>query len=269
MKYFQTSWGKLGETLSADKKHAVQKLTVQFLTTHSHFSKDWKELSSDQKNEVIEIIIGGKGIIPYVKIESIDSLEITPKDGIFFSKDEFFSTLKGKMVDDESYENSKKLYILLKMRNLSDLNDLYNAQDVIILLEMMENRFQSMQEKSGYNSRIINFASKLSGCIQREQTKSIFVLPVNNTQVEVFEKILCSGFSCVNPRFPFNTEILMHNLTKKDYHNISIDQSFKTFKRDDLKVIYSLKLDRNDSFEKKKCLLKLSSLTRTISTISQ
>ena len=45
----------------------------------------------------------------------------------------------------------KKLYILLKMRNFSDLNDLYNAQDVKILLEMMENRFQSMQEKSGYN----------------------------------------------------------------------------------------------------------------------
>ena len=45
------------------------------------------------------------------------------------------------MVDEESYEKSKKLYILLKVRNLSDLNDLYNAQDVIILLEMMENRF--------------------------------------------------------------------------------------------------------------------------------
>ena len=162
MKYFQTSLRKLAKTLSADKKCTIQRLTVQFLTTHSYFSKVWKELSSDQKNKVLEIVIGDKGIIPCEKIESIDSLQITPEDGIFFSKDEFFSTLKGKMVDDESYENSKKLYILLKMRNLFDLNDLYNAQDVIILLEMMENRFQSMQEKSGYNPRIINLASKLS-----------------------------------------------------------------------------------------------------------
>ena len=182
MKYFQTSLGKLAETLNADKKYTIQKLTVQFLTTHSYFSKVWKELSSNQKNKVIEIIIGGKGIIPYEKIESIDSLEITPEDGIFFSKDEFFSTLKGKMVDDESYENSKKLYILLKMRNLSDLNDLYNAQDVIILLEMMENRFQSMQEKSGYNPRIINLASKLSGCIQREQAKKVFLRFLSTTR---------------------------------------------------------------------------------------
>ena len=110
------------------------------------------------------------------------SLQITPEDGIFFSKAEFFSTLKGKMVDDESYENSKKLYILLKMRNLSDLNDLYNAQDVIILLEMMENRFQSMQEKSGYNPRIINLASKLSGCIQREQAKKVFLRFLSTTR---------------------------------------------------------------------------------------
>ena len=92
MKYFQTSLGKLAETLSADKKRAIQKLTVQFLTTHSYFSKVWKELSSNQKNKVIEIIIGGKGIIPYEKIELINSLQITPEDGIFFSKDEFFST---------------------------------------------------------------------------------------------------------------------------------------------------------------------------------
>ena len=69
----------------------------------------------------------------------------------FFLKDEFFSTLKGKNVDDESYENAKKLFILLKMRNLSNLNDLYNAQEVIILLETIENIFQSMQDKSGYN----------------------------------------------------------------------------------------------------------------------
>ena len=211
MKYFQTSLGKLAETLSADKKQAIQKLTVQFLTTHSYFSKVWRELSSDQKNKVIEIVIGGKGIIPYEKIESIDSLHITPE--FFF----FFSMLQAKMVDHESYENSKKL--LLKMRNLSDLNVLYNAQDVIILLEMMENRFQSMQEKSGYNPRITNSASKLSSCIQREQTKSILVLPVNNMQVQVFEKTLCGSFNCVNTRLSFDAEILMPNLTERHYHN--------------------------------------------------
>ena len=67
MKYFQTSPQKLAETLSADEKRTIQKFTVQFLTMHSRFSIVWKELSSDQKNKVIEILIGGKGIIPYEK----------------------------------------------------------------------------------------------------------------------------------------------------------------------------------------------------------
>ena len=67
MKYFQTSPEKLAETLSADEKRTIQKFTVQFLTMHSCFSIVWKELSSDQKNKVIEILIGGKGIIPYEK----------------------------------------------------------------------------------------------------------------------------------------------------------------------------------------------------------
>ena len=61
---------------------------------YNHFSKVWKELSSDQKKKVIEIIIGGKGIIPYEKIKWINFLQITLEDGIFFSKDGFFSTLK-------------------------------------------------------------------------------------------------------------------------------------------------------------------------------
>ena len=46
-----------------------------------------------------------------------------------FLKYEFYSTLKGKDVSDDEYDNSKKLYRLLKIRNLSDLNNLYNAQD--------------------------------------------------------------------------------------------------------------------------------------------
>ena len=58
-------------------------------------------------------------------------------------------------------------------------------------------------------------------------------------------------------RLSFDTEILMPNLNERDYHNMSIDQSFKAFKRHDLKVIYSLKLDENDSFEKNRVITKI------------
>ena len=180
MKYFLTSLGRLATTLDPIERERVGKLTIQFLTPHNYFSKVSKELTDNQKKILLEIIANGKSVIPYEKIESIHSLSITPEDGIFYSKYEFFSTLKASAVDEEAYENTKKLFILLRMRNLSDLNYLYNVQDVILLLEMMENRFQSMQEKSDYNPRIINSASKLSSCIQSEQSKVILALPTNN-----------------------------------------------------------------------------------------
>ena len=54
------------------------------------------------------------------------------------------------------------------MRNLSDLNDLYNVQEVILLMVIKENRFQEMQNETRYSPRKINSASKLSSYIQRE-----------------------------------------------------------------------------------------------------
>ena len=52
--------------------------------------------------------------------------------------------LKGQSVNKEDYNNSKKLFVLLKMRNLSDLNNLYNVQDVLLLMAKIINRFQEM-----------------------------------------------------------------------------------------------------------------------------
>ena len=61
--------------------------------------------------------------------------------------------LKEKSISDDEYDNSKKFYTLLKMRDLSDLNNLYNTQGVILLLKIMENRFQEMYNKTMHNRR--------------------------------------------------------------------------------------------------------------------
>ena len=75
--------------------------------------------------------------------------------------------------------------------------------------------------------------------------------------MEVFGKILSGGFSSVNTRLSFDTELLMPNLTEKDYRNMNIDQSFKAFKRYDFKVVYLLKLDGEKSFQKKRVITKI------------
>ena len=56
------------------------------------------------------------------------------------------------------------------MRNLSDMNNLYNVQDVILLCETIENRFQLMQDKYCFNPRKCNSASTLSDSIYIERS---------------------------------------------------------------------------------------------------
>ena len=252
IKYYQTSLAKLSETMSIEEKTRVAKLVQQFLATHSYFSTVWNEMHFLEKNKIIDIVVSGKGIIPYEKIQTIDSLSIKPEDGIFFTKDEFFSSLKDESVDEILYKNAKTLFLTLKMRDLSDLNDLYNAQDVIILLEIIENRFQQIQDMTDYNPRIINSASKLSGCIQREKSKCIIALPTDNIQMEIFEKTVCGGYSSVNNRLSFDTELLMPNHSKTDYEN-----NPNLFKRDDLKLGYLLKLGNSSEYERKRVITKI------------
>ena len=137
------------------------------------------------------------------------------------------------------------------MRNISDLNDLCNVQDVILLMVIIENIFQEMQTETDYNPMKINSTSKLSSCIQREQSKCILALPTNNCHVEIFEKTLSGGFSCVNTRLSIDTEPLMLNLIEKDFNKMNIDQSFKVLKRNDLKLVYKVKFDDQKKHEKK------------------
>ena len=126
----------------------------------------------------------------------------------FGKKTNFFSELKESAVNDEDYENSKYLYQTFKMRNLRDLNDLYNTQDVILLTEIIESQFQAMQNTCGFNLRKYNLASSMSGCIEIEMSKVILELPTKYHHVEIFEETVVGGFSCVNTRLAFDSLIL-------------------------------------------------------------
>ena len=65
-------------------------------------------------------------------------LSLTPENRHFLEKTKFYSDLKKKQVSDDDYESSLYLFETLKMRSLSDMNDLYNAQDVILLCEISQ-----------------------------------------------------------------------------------------------------------------------------------
>ena len=134
---------------------------------------------------------------------------------LFFEKSEFYNDLKQKSVADEDYESSLYLCKTSKMRNLGDMNDLFNTQDVILLCEITENRFQFMHDRYGFNPRKCNSASSLSGSIKRDLSKVIITLLTTNEIDDFFEQTLTGGFSCVNTRLAFDTKILLPNSLEK------------------------------------------------------
>ena len=155
------------------------------------------------------------------------------------------------------YQDMEFLFKSLRMRNLGDMNDLYNMQDVILLCEIMENRFQKMQDKFGFNPRKCNSASTLSGCVQRNHSKVIISLPTTYKHVEIFERTLLGGFTCVKNRIGFDTEILLPNFTKIDYAIMNIDESFKAYKNQKYKVAYKIKLDNDDRDYERRVIIKV------------
>ena len=128
------------------------------------------------------------------------------------------------------------------MRNLGNMNDLYNAQGVILLCKIAENRFQFMHDQYGFNPRKCNSASTLSGFIEREMSRVITALLTPNEAVDFFEQIITGGFSLVNTRLAFDTEILLPNL-------ISNNEEEKT---DEFKKHYNYKICYNIRLENEK-----------------
>ena len=142
------------------------------------------------------------------------------------------------------------------MRNLGDLNDLYNAQDVILLCEIIENRFQAQQDTYGFNPRKCNSASSMSGYIEREMSNIILALPTKLEHVEIFEQTVTGGFSSVNTRLAFDTQILLPTL--KNCFNLENNPINKDF---NYKVVYNLKINGKKA-QKKRVITKILKLDK-------
>ena len=96
--------------------------------------------------------------------------------------------------------------------------------------------------------------SCLSGSIEKEMSKAILAFSTNKEVVQVFQKTLTGGFGGVNTRLALDTEILMPNISRAEFHKITIDKGFQVFKRQDLKVGDKLKLDGWKTYSSKRVI---------------
>ena len=199
---YQQSLASLAASMTDIEKENVREGCRKF------FAEKLMFLNNEQEKWVLDYLDSGKGMIPYQMITDFSSLEIKPKDD-FFKKKDFYSSLKEKDISTEEYENVKKFFKLLRLKILGDMNRIYNFQDTLILCEIFEQRASELEKLFKYNPRKCNSVSSFLGYVQRNKIKCAIAMPTDAEIIRVFEKTLIGGYSCVNTRMDFDTEIFL------------------------------------------------------------
>ena len=158
VKYSQQSFRSLADSMTNMERGNVRKTCKKFLAEKLMF------LNDEDKKWVLDYLAFGKGMIPYQMITDFDALNIQPEKD-FFECENFYSDLKEKNISLEEYENVKKLFTILRLKTLGDLNRIHNFQDTAILWEIFESRSALIQKLFKYNAKKCNSASSFLGCV--------------------------------------------------------------------------------------------------------
>ena len=201
-----------------------------------------KNVRNTCRSFVLDYLCSVKSVISYQMIKKINSLELQPENGDFFEQKDFYSTLNEKNITDEEYTEVKNFFKIMKMKTLGDLNQIYNFQDVAILCEIFEKQATQLQNLFKYNPRKCNSASGSSGCVQRLQRKCVIALPTDAEIVRIFEETLIGGYSCVNTRMAFDTEIFLKDAENEKFLFKDLNNELKRFSS---KII---KMDENNQY---------------------
>ena len=123
------------------------------------------------------------------------------------------------------------------------MNRIYNFQDTAILCEIFESRSALLQKLFKYNAEKCNSASSFSGCVHRLKSKCKIVLPTDAENVRIFEKIVMGGYSCINTRMAFDTDLLLKDVKNEKVLFKTVDGQLKRFSS---KII---KMDENNQYD--------------------
>ena len=135
----------------------------------------------------------------------------------------------------------------MKLKNLGELNELYNFQDTVILCEIFEERSAHPQKMFKFNSKKCDSASSFSGCVHRDKSKCLIALPSDAEQVKLFERTLIGGFSCLNTRLAFDSQILLPK-NRTDNYKLIYDVKINNIKQKKTVTTKILKMDENNQY---------------------
>ena len=128
-------------------------------------------LSNEDREFVLEYLASEKDCFPCKTVMGFNSLSTVPESDNFWPIESFYSRLRDEGISQKEWEMCKKIFKVMKMRNLSDFNDIYNIQDVIILAVILEYCWQKIKDDTGFDPRCLMSVSTMSGAIKRIKSK--------------------------------------------------------------------------------------------------
>ena len=113
--------GGLSGSSTSSEKAEIRRHCHIFLLSNPKTHKNFVRLIEEDRDWVLNYLSTGKEVILYQMITDFASLNISPKEN-FFVEYLFYSTLKDSQISTEDYENVKKIYTLMKLQTLGELN---------------------------------------------------------------------------------------------------------------------------------------------------
>ena len=131
---------------------------------------------------------------------------------------------------------------MLKMRRLSDLNYLNNFQDVAIPCEIIKIFFEFITKNiqiQPWREEVVASNRNISLALSRK-----------TEVIQMSENLLSGGFPCINTRVGFDT----------DNKEMNRRRSFHLYKRNDLKLLYRLKMNVETNLSDRRMIRKVIKL---------
>ena len=202
LKFLEDSLENLSNTATPNELKGIKSDTITVVLSHPHFNDVYQKMSNEKKEIAIKCL-SKKGAIAYDQFVTGGELlqtELPPKES-------FTSSLKMDEITDEMYSNIKEIWSLFEIKNLDQLNYLYNMSDVIILANIVNKRLYDLSKLFVYEPKHFASTTGFSSAALARHSRHILVNPTSYKLLNAFEMGVRGGYSSIPQRLAFDTAI--------------------------------------------------------------
>ena len=177
-----------------NEKLALKKECKKFILRDESLFKIFNASTEKDQELVLNYLSTEKGTIPYKMITRYDFLDISPEQDNFFLLHHFYSSVKDTIITKEEYENVKRFYQTLKLKDLAKLNKIIIFKTLLSFARYLNSALViykislKLILENVILHRKCNSTSSFSGYVHRDKIKCLIALPTKLNMSEFLRK---------------------------------------------------------------------------------